>query len=127
MGIGRDAVSVRHTTGRSHNLFIGRKWGSKVGLKLVTLSIGECNTSAEGQIIDTSRTVGILSLDEFRQPGKTSEDFGIDSSYDVLRKGALSKYQVGKVEDKRITESVSRKGIPDFSDEVQTGSEERGF
>ena len=62
-------------------------------------------------------------MDEFRQPGRGSEGFGIGSRCGVSRKGAVSKDLFGEVEDTRIAESGSRKRIPGDADEVQTGTE----
>ena len=62
-------------------------------------------------------------MGEFRQPGKSSEWFGIGSSCGVPRRGAFSEDPFGKVEDTRIAESGSRLRFPAYGDEVQTGNE----
>ena len=77
---------------------------------------------AQRQVIDTS-SVDILLMDEFWQPGKNSEGFGIGSSSGLSRKGAFGKDLSGEVEDTRIAESGSRLRFPAYGDEVETGNE----
>ena len=62
-------------------------------------------------------------MDKFWQPGKSSEGIGIGFSCGVLRKEAFSEDLFGEVEETRIAESGSKKRIPGYSDEVQTGTE----
>ena len=59
-------------------------------------------------MIDPSRSVDNSLLDKFRQPGNSSEGFGIRSSCGVSRKGAYSKDLFGEEENTRIVESGSR-------------------
>ena len=42
-------------------------------------------------MIDKRSSVGISLIDQFRQPGRSSEGFGIGSSCGVSREGAFSK------------------------------------
>ena len=74
-------------------------------------------------MIDTRSSVGISLIDQFRQPGRSSEGFGIGSTCGLSRRGAFGKDLSGEVEDTRIAESGSRTRIPGYSDEVQTGPE----
>ena len=65
-------------------------------------------------------------MDEFRQPGKSSEGFSIGSSCDVSRKGAFYQrcvYVFGEVEDTKNAESGSRIRIRAYGNEVQTETE----
>ena len=74
-------------------------------------------------MIDTRCSVGISLIDQFRQPGRSSEWFDIGSSCDLPRRGAFKKDLSGEVEDTKIAESGSRTKIPGYSDEVQAGTE----
>ena len=74
-------------------------------------------------MIDTRRSVGISLIDQFRQPGRSSEGFGIGSSCGLSRRGAFGKDLSGEVENTRIAESCSRIRIPGDGDEVQSGPE----
>ena len=78
---------------------------------------------SQRQVIDTSRRVDNSLIDQFRQPGRSSEEFGIVSRCGVSRKGAFGKDLSGEVEDMSIAESGSRIRIPGDGDEVQTGPE----
>ena len=62
-------------------------------------------------------------MDEFRQPGRSSEVFGMGSSCVVSRKGAFGKDLLGEVEDTRVAESGNRLRMPGYGDELQTGTE----
>ena len=65
-------------------------------------------------------------MDENREPGKSSEEFGIGSRCDVSRqsrKGAFGKNLFGEVEDARVAGSCSRRRIPGYGDEVQTATD----
>ena len=73
-------------------------------------------------MIDTSN-VDTLLMDEFWQPGKSSEGFGIGSRCGVSREGAFSKDLFGEVEDTRVAGSCSRRRIPGYGGEVETGNE----
>ena len=75
------------------------------------------------QVIDTSRSVATSSMDEFQQPGKSSEGFGIGARCGVPRKGAFSKDLFREVEGTRIAESGSTLRTPGYGNEVQIGTE----
>ena len=77
---------------------------------------------SQRQVIDTNRSVDISLKDEFRQPDKSSEGFGIEPSCGVSRKRAFRKDLFGEVRD-TVAESGSRIRIPGDGDEVQTGPE----
>ena len=62
-------------------------------------------------------------MDEFRQPGKSSEGFGIGSRCAVSRKVVFSKDLFGEVEDTRIVGSGSGIRTPGYSFEEQTWTE----
>ena len=49
------------------------------------------------QVIDTRNSVGISLIDQFRQPGRSSEGFGIGSSCGVSGKEAFSEDLFGEV------------------------------
>ena len=110
---------------QSYNLFVRGKTGSRAEL------IGTSDTMdqrtgqqyAQRQVIDTSRSVDSSLIDEFRQPGKSSEGFGIGSSCGVSRKEAFGENLLGEVEDTRVAENGSGIRIPDCGDEVQNGTE----
>ena len=74
-------------------------------------------------MIDTRSSVGIPLIDQFRQPDRSFEGFGIRSSCGLSRRGAFGKDLSGEVEDMSIAESGSRIRIPGDGDEVQTGPE----
>ena len=78
---------------------------------------------SQKQIIDTRRSVDTYLMDKFRQPGKSSEGFGIGSSCGVSKKGAFSENLFGEVEDSRIADSDSIGKIPGYGEEVKTGTE----
>ena len=110
---------------RSYNMFVRGKAGSRAEL------IGTSDTMdqrtgqqyAQRQVIDTSRSVDSSLIDEFWQPGKSSERFGIGSSCGVSRKEAFSEDLFGEIEDTRVAESGSGIRIPDCGDEVQNGTQ----
>ena len=77
---------------------------------------------SQRHVIATNREFDTSSADAFRQPGKSSELFGIGPSCGVSRKGALGKDLFGEVRD-TIAESGSRIRIPGYGNEVQTGTE----
>ena len=76
---------------------------------------------SQKQVIDTSRSVDTYLMGEFRQPGKSSEGFGIEPSFGVSRKKAFSEDLFGEERD-TIAESGSRR-ISAHGDEVETGTE----
>ena len=78
---------------------------------------------SQWQAIDTRSSAGVFLIDQFRQPGRSSEGFGTGSSCGMSRKGAFGKDLYGEVEDMSIAESGSRIRIPGDGDEVQTGPE----
>ena len=78
---------------------------------------------SQRQVVDTRSSLGISLIDQFRQPGRSFEGFGIESSCGLLRRGAFGKDLSGEVEDMSIAESGSRIRIPGDGDEVQTGPE----
>ena len=78
---------------------------------------------SQRQMIDTRISAGVTLIDQFRQPGRSSERFGIGSSCGVSRKGAFGKNLFGDVENSRIAESGSRIRTPGDGDEMQTGPE----
>ena len=78
---------------------------------------------SQRQVIGTSRSVDSSLIDEFRQPGKSSERFGIGSSCGVSGKGAFCEDLFEEVEDTRNAESGSRIRSPGYGNEVRTGTE----
>ena len=78
---------------------------------------------SQRQVIDKSRSVDTSLMNEFRQPGKSTEGFGIGFCCVVSRKGAFSKDLFGELEETRIVENGSRIRIPGYGNEVQTGTE----
>ena len=110
---------------RSYNMFVRGKAGSRAEF------IGTSDTMdqrtgqqyAQRHVIGTSSSVDTSLMDELQPTGKSSEGFGIGSSCGVSRKEAFSKDLFGEMEDTRIAESGSRKRIPGYGDEVQTGTE----
>ena len=93
-------------------------------MKPVILQIRESDSSVlKGRWLIRKNSFGISLIDQFRQPGRIFEGFGIGSSCGLSRRGAFSKDLSGEVEDMSIAESGSRKGIPGDGDEVQTGTE----
>ena len=74
-------------------------------------------------MVDTRSSLGISLIDQFRQPGRSFEGFGIGSSCGLSRRGIFGKDLSGEKEDMSIAESGSRIRNPGDSDEVQTGTE----
>ena len=108
---------------RSYSMFVRGKARSRAEI-IETIDTMDQRTGqhyAQMQVIDTSSSVDTSLMDEIRQPGKSSEGFGIGSSCGVSRKEAFSEDLFG--EDKRIAENDSGIRIPDCGDEVQIGNE----
>ena len=78
---------------------------------------------SQRQVVDTRSSLGISLIDQFRQPGRNFERFGIGSSCGLSRRGAFGKDLSGEVEDMSIAESGSRIRIPGDGNEVQTATE----
>ena len=78
---------------------------------------------SQRQVIDKRSSAGVSLIDQFLQPGRSSEGLGIGSSCGLSRKGAFGKDLSGEMEDMIIAERGSRIRIPGDGDEVQTGSE----
>ena len=78
---------------------------------------------SQRQVVDTRSSLGISLIDQFRQPGRSSEECGFGSSYGLSRRGAFSKGLSGEVEDMSIAERGSRIRIPGDGNEGQTGPE----
>ena len=110
---------------RSYNLFVRGKAASRVEFSETSNTSDQRTRQqcSQRQVIDTRSSVCISLIDQFRQPGRSSEGFGIGSSCGLPRRGAFGKDLSGEVEDTRIAESGSRTRIPGYSDEVQTGTE----
>ena len=109
---------------RSYNLFVRGKAGSSVEFSETSGTVDQRTQQqyAQRQVIDTS-SVGISLIDQFRQPGRSFEGFGIGSRCGVSRKEAFSEDLFGEVEDTRVAESGSEIRIPDCGDEVQNRTE----
>ena len=75
-------------------------------------------------MIDTRSSAGVSLVDQFRQPGRSFEGFGFESSCRLSRKRAFGKDLSGEVEDMSIAESGIRIRIPGDGDEVQTGTDD---
>ena len=110
---------------RSYNLFIRGKAGNRT-------EIGETSDTADQrmrqlcsqrQVIDTRSSAGVSLIGQIRQPGRSSEGFGIGSSCGASRKGAFAKILFGEAEDTRVVGSCSRRRIPVYGDEVETRTE----
>ena len=78
---------------------------------------------SQRKVVDTRSSAGVPLIDQFRQPGRSSEGFGIGSSSGVSRKGAFGKDLFGDKEGSRIAENGSRRRLPGDGDEMQTGPE----
>ena len=78
---------------------------------------------SQRQVVDKRSSLGISLIDQFLQPGRSFEGFGIGSSCGLSRRGALGKDLSREVEEMSIAESGSRIRIPGDGDEVQTGPE----
>ena len=110
---------------RSYNLFMRGKARSRAEFIETSNTMDQRTRQqcSQRQVIDTRSTTGISLIDQFRQPGRSSEPIGIGSRCGVARKRTFGKDLFGDVEDSRIAESGSRRRIPSYSDEVQTGTE----
>ena len=110
---------------RSYNLFVRGKAGSSVEFSETSDTADQRTRQqcSQRQVIDTKRRVDNSLIDQFRQPGRSFEGFGIGSSCGLSRRGAFGKDFSGEVEDMSIAESCSRIRIPGYGDEVQTGPE----
>ena len=73
-------------------------------------------------MIDTSRRVDNSLMDDFRQPGRSSEGFGVASRCGASRR-AFSKDLLREVKETRIAESGKGIRIPGYGDGVQPGTE----
>ena len=109
---------------RSYSLFVRGKAGNRTEFSEPSDTADQRTRQqcSQRQVIDTS-SVEISLIDLFRQPGRSSEGFGIGSSCGLSRRGAFGKDLSGDVEDTRIAESGSRIRIPGYGNEVQTGPE----
>ena len=110
---------------RSYSLFIRGKEGNKTEFSEPSDTADQITRlqCSKRQVIDTRSSAGVSLIDQCRQPGRSSEGFGIGFSCGLSRKEAFGKDLSGEVEDTRIAESGSRIRIPGYSDEVQTGTE----
>ena len=110
---------------RSFNLFVRGKAGSRVEFIETSGTVDQKKRQqcSQRQVIHTRSSAGVSFIDQFRQPGRSSEGFGIGSSCGLSKRGAFSKDLSGEVEDKRIVESGNRTRISGYSDEVQKGTE----
>ena len=110
---------------RSYNMFVRGKAGNRAEFIETSDTVDQRTRqqSSQSQVIDTSSSVDTSLMDEIRQPGKSSEGFGIGSRCGVSGKEAFSDNVFGEVEDSRITDSDSRVKIPGCVNEVQTGTE----
>ena len=99
---------------RSYSLFIGGKKGNRTEFSEPSDTAGQRTRQqcSQRQVIDTRNSAGVSLIDQFRQPGRSSEGFGIGSSCGLSRKGAFGKDLSGEVEDMSIAESGSRVRIP---------------
>ena len=110
---------------RSYSLLVRGKTGSRAEFIETSDTVDQRKRQhcSPRQVIDTTRSVNTSLMDEIRQPGKSSEGFGIGSRCGVSREGAFSKDPFVEVEDKRIAESGSRIRFPAYGNEVETGNE----
>ena len=110
---------------RSYNLFVRGEAGSRVEYSETSDTADQRTRQqcSQRQVVDTRSSIGISLIDQFRQPGRSFEGFGIGCSCGLSRRGALGKDLSVEVEDMSIAESGSRIGIPGDGDEVQTGPE----
>ena len=110
---------------RSYNLFVRGKAASRE--KIIetsdTMDQRMRQQTSQRQVIDTNRSADTYLMDEFRQPGKSSESFGIGSRCGVSKKGGFSEDLFGEVEETRVAESCSRTRIPGYGEEMLTGTE----
>ena len=110
---------------QSYNLFIRGKAGNRTEVTETSDTVDQRTRQqcSQRQVVDTRSSLGISLIDQFQQPGRSFEGFGIGSSCGLLRRGAFGKDLSGEVEDMSIVESGSRIRIPGDGDEVQTGPE----
>ena len=110
---------------RSYNLFVRGKVGSRVEFSETSDTADQRTRQqcSQRQVVDTRSSLGISLIDQFRQPGRSFEGYGIGSSCGLSRRGAFGKDLSGEVEDMSIAESGSRIRIPGDGDEVQTEPE----
>ena len=108
---------------RSYSLFIRGKAGNRAEFIETSDTVDQRmrQQSSHMQVIDT-RSVDTYSMNELRQRGKGSEEFGIGSGCGVPRRSVIEDL-FGEVEDTRNAESGSRIRIPGYSVEVQTETE----
>ena len=73
---------------RSYSLFVRGKMGSRAEFIETSDTVDQRKRQqcSPRQVIDTRSSVGIFSIDQFRQPGRSSEGFGIGSSCGVSGK-----------------------------------------
>ena len=110
---------------QSYNLFVRGKARSRAEFIKTsnTMDRRVRQQYSQGQVIDTIGNVDASLNNEFRQPGKSSEVFGIGSRRVASRNGPFSKDLFGEVGHTRAVGSCSRRRIPGYGDEVQTASE----
>ena len=110
---------------RSYSLFIRGKAGNRTEVTETSDTVDQRTRQqcSQRQVIDTRSSLGISLIDQFRQPGRSFEGFGIGSSCGLLRRGAFGKDLSGEVEDMSIAESGSRIRILGYGNERQTGTE----
>ena len=109
---------------RSYSLFVRGKAGGRTEFSEPSDTADQRTRQQRSQkkVIDTRSSAGVSLIDHFRQPGRSSEGFGIGSNCGLSRKGAFGNDLSGEVEDMSIAESSSRKRISGDDDEVQTGT-----
>ena len=110
---------------RSYNFFFRGKAGDRTKFSEPSDTADQRTRQqcSQRKVIDTRSSAGVPLIDQFRQSGRSSEGFGIGSNCGVSRKGAFGKDLFGDVEDSRIAESDSRRRIPGYGSEVQTGTD----
>ena len=110
---------------QSYNLFIRGKAGNRTEVTETSDTVDQRTRQqcSQRQVVDTRSSLGISLIDQFQQPGRSFEGFGIGSSCGLLRRGAFGKDLSGEVEDMSIVESGSRIRNPGDGDKVQTGPE----
>ena len=110
---------------RCYNLFVRGKAGSRVEFSETSDTADQRTRQqcSQRQVVDTRSSLGISLMDQFWQPGRSSEGFGIGSSCGLSRKGAFGKDLSGEVEVTRNAESGSRIKIPAYGDALETGNE----
>ena len=120
-----ECLTIHYFYERSYNCFVRGKTGDRTEFSEPsdTSDRRTRQQCSQRQVIDTRSSAGVSLIDQFRQPGRSSEGFGIGSSCGVSRKGALGKDLFGEVDDTRIAESGGRLRFPAYGDEVETGNE----